>query len=106
MLTTDFAANLAAVIKLARTDRVALMCAEALPPLADRRRFARALRHRLRDRKPEAPAGSQANAVCPRSGQGNHVPVRRAVSGFAWRMRGVAGTFKAGKNMTGHDVGS
>ena len=31
MLTTDFAANLAAVIELARTDRVALMCAEAVP---------------------------------------------------------------------------
>lgn len=31
MQTTDFAANLASVIELARTDRVALMCAEAVP---------------------------------------------------------------------------
>jgi uncharacterized protein (DUF488 family) len=31
MLTTDFAANLAAVIELARANRVALMCAEAVP---------------------------------------------------------------------------
>ena len=31
MLMTDFAGNLAAVIELARTDRVALMCAEAVP---------------------------------------------------------------------------
>ena len=31
MQTTDFAANLAKVIELARTDRVALMCAEAVP---------------------------------------------------------------------------
>ena len=31
MHTTDFAANLASVIELARTDRVALMCAEAVP---------------------------------------------------------------------------
>ena len=31
MQTTDFAANLAAVIELSRTDRVALMCAEAVP---------------------------------------------------------------------------
>ena len=31
MLTTDFAANLTAVIELARTDRIALMCAEAVP---------------------------------------------------------------------------
>ena len=29
--TTDFAANLTSVIELARTDRVALMCAEAVP---------------------------------------------------------------------------
>jgi len=31
MQTTGFAANLASVIELARTDRVALMCAEAVP---------------------------------------------------------------------------
>jgi uncharacterized protein (DUF488 family) len=31
MQTNDFAANLASVIELARTDRVALMCAEAVP---------------------------------------------------------------------------
>lgn len=31
MQTTDFAASLAAVIELAQTDRVALMCAEAVP---------------------------------------------------------------------------
>ena len=31
MQTTDFAENLASVIELARTDRVALMCAEAVP---------------------------------------------------------------------------
>lgn len=31
MQTTDFAADLASVIELARTDRVALMCAEAVP---------------------------------------------------------------------------
>ena len=31
MQTTDFAANLASVIELARNDRVALMCAEAVP---------------------------------------------------------------------------
>ena len=31
MQTTDFAANLAAVIQLSRTDRVAQMCAEAVP---------------------------------------------------------------------------
>jgi uncharacterized protein (DUF488 family) len=31
MQTTDFAANLTSVIELARTDRVALMCAEAVP---------------------------------------------------------------------------
>lgn len=31
MQTTDFAANLASVIELARTDRIALMCAEAVP---------------------------------------------------------------------------
>jgi uncharacterized protein (DUF488 family) len=31
MQTTDFGANLASVIELARTDRVALMCAEAVP---------------------------------------------------------------------------
>ena len=31
MQTTDFAANLASVIQLARTDRVALMCAEVVP---------------------------------------------------------------------------
>ena len=31
MQTTDFAANLASVIELARTERVALMCAEAVP---------------------------------------------------------------------------
>ena len=31
MQTTDFAANLASVIALAQTDRVALMCAEAVP---------------------------------------------------------------------------
>ena len=31
MQTTDFAANLAAVIELSRTDRVALMCAESVP---------------------------------------------------------------------------
>ena len=31
MQTLDFAANLASVIELARTDRVALMCAEAVP---------------------------------------------------------------------------
>jgi len=31
MQTTDFAANLASVIELALTDRVALMCAEAVP---------------------------------------------------------------------------
>ena len=31
MQTADFAANLASVMELARTDRVALMCAEAVP---------------------------------------------------------------------------
>ena len=31
MQTTDFAENLASVIELARADRVALMCAEAMP---------------------------------------------------------------------------
>ncbi len=31
MQTTDFTANLTSVIELARTDRVALMCAEAVP---------------------------------------------------------------------------
>ena len=31
MQTTDFAANLRSIIELARTDRVALMCAEAVP---------------------------------------------------------------------------
>ena len=31
MQTSDFAANLASVIELARTDRIALMCAEAVP---------------------------------------------------------------------------
>jgi uncharacterized protein (DUF488 family) len=31
MQTDDFAANLASVIELARTDRVAMMCAEAVP---------------------------------------------------------------------------
>ena len=31
MQTTDFAANLASVMELAHTDRVALMCAEAVP---------------------------------------------------------------------------
>lgn len=31
MQSTDFAANLRSVIELARTDRVALMCAEAVP---------------------------------------------------------------------------
>ena len=51
MQTKDFKAILANVIELALTDRVALMCAdavqtrcrsgaEALPPLADRRRVA------------------------------------------------------------------
>ena len=31
MQTSDFAANLASVIELARTDRIALMCGEAVP---------------------------------------------------------------------------
>ena len=64
--TMHFAVNLASVIELARTARVALMCAGALPTLIDRRRLAREWRRRQRDRQPEAPAVSQAYAVCPR----------------------------------------
>ena len=70
MQTTDFAANLASVIELALTDRVALMCAEAVPWRYHRSLIADPLLvHGDAACEIISPklAAAQADAVCPRS---------------------------------------
>ena len=78
MQTTDFAANAGERHRVGadrpRRPDVRRSCAVALPSLADRRRVASAWRRRMRDRQPEAPAATQADAVCPRSGRGKRWP--------------------------------
>ena len=67
MQSAEFAENLFGLIELARHDRVALMCAEAvpvaLPPFADRRRARGARRRDLRDRERESLAAASPDAV-------------------------------------------
>ncbi len=107
--TVNFASNPARVIERARTDRVALMSAEAVPWRCDsspminslhqhiacarrvrmrmrmrmRMLMLMLMRMRMRDRQPVTPAAAQNCTICTRSSRANHVPVHRAGTGFA-----------------------
>jgi uncharacterized protein (DUF488 family) len=66
MQTTDFAANLTSVIELARTDRVALMCAEAVPWRCHRSLIADALlAHGLEACEIVSPSRLQSHKLTP-----------------------------------------
>ena len=87
MQSPEFAENLFGLIELARRDRVALMCAEAVPWRCHRSLIADALagpwRRHVRDRERDPPPGASPDAVRAGARARHHLPAGRRLSSLS-----------------------